>query len=202
MVTRGVDELSEILLRTGCIKFGTFKLSSGALSSYYVDLRLIPSHPEALKRVIGFYTSLLKGPLLKRTVRFAGIPTAGIPYAAVLAFNLGKPFLYVRKEPKEHGHQRRIEGFLSPGDKILVLDDVITTGMNVIDAIQAIRSEGGVVQDAVVLLDRQQGGASNLKKMGVRLHSYCTITKVADSMFKHGTIEKPQYREILAQVTD
>ena len=202
MPARGVDELSEILLRTDCVRFGTFKLSSGALSSYYVDLRLIPSHPEALKRVIGFYSSLLKGPLLKRTVRFAGIPTAGIPYAAVLAFNLRKPFLYVRKEPKAHGHQRRVEGFLSPGDKILVLDDVITTGMNVIDAIQALRAEGGVVQDAVVLLDRQQGGAANLKKTDVRLHTYTTITEVVSSMLKHGTIEKPQYREILTQVTD
>ena len=201
MVKQGIDEFCNILLRTGCIKFGTFQLSSGALSPYYVDLRLIPSDPEAFKRAIGFYALTLER-VIKRSSRLVGIPTAGVPYAAVLAFNFAKPFLYLRKEPKDHGHRRRIEGIIFPGDNVVLLDDVITTGKNIMEAVDAIRAEGGVVKDAVVLLDRQQGGEAQLMKMGVRLRSYATITRVAQVLLKRATIDDAQYREILLQVTD
>lgn len=201
MVRQRIDEFCNILLRTGCIKFGTFQLSSGALSPYYVDLRLIPSDPEAFKRAIRFYTVTLER-VIKRSSRLVGIPTAGVPYAAVLAFNFAKPFLYLRKEAKDHGQRRRIEGIIFPGDKVVLLDDVITTGKNIMEAVDAIRAEGGVVKDAVVLLDRQQGGKAQLMKMGVRLRCYATITRVAQVLLKRGTIDDEQYREILLQVTD
>jgi orotate phosphoribosyltransferase len=194
------DELCDILLRTGSLKFGTFKLASGILSSYYIDLRLIPSDPEAFRRVIGFYSTVLAPTLAKHVQRLAGIPTAGIAYAAVLAFSLSKPFFYVRKEQKEHGRGKRIEGVLRPGDKVLVLDDVVTTGKNVVEAVEAIRAEGGVVEDAVVLLDRQQGGETNLKKAGVRLHSFTTMKRVADRLSARGMIDEGQLREIIGQI--
>jgi orotate phosphoribosyltransferase len=194
------DELCDILLRTGSLRFGTFKLASGLLSSYYVDLRLIPSDPEAFRRVIGYYSAALGTSLIKRVERVAGIPLAGIAYAAVLAFNLSVPFLYVRKEEKEHGRGRRIEGILQPGDKVLVLDDVITTGKNILEAVEAIRAEGGVVEDALVLLDRQQGGEANLRKAGVRLHAFTTMKQVADRLSTRGMIDEEQLREIMGQV--
>jgi orotate phosphoribosyltransferase len=201
MVRQAIDEFCNILLRTGCIKFGTFQLSSGALSPYYVDLRLIPSDPEAFKRAIGFYTVTLEQ-VIKSSTRLVGIPTAGMPYAAVLAFNFAKPFLYLRKEAKDHGQRRRIEGVIFPGDRVVLLDDVVTTGKNIMEAVDAIRAEGGVVKDAVVLLDREQGGKAQLMKMGVRLRSYATITRVAQVLLKRGTIDDEQYKEILLQVTD
>jgi len=195
------DELCDILLRTGSLKFGTFKLASGILSSYYIDLRLIPSDPEAFRRVIGFYSTVLEATLAKQVQRLAGIPTAGIAYAAVLAFSLSKPFLYVRKEQKEHGRGKRIEGVLKPGDKVLVLDDVVTTGKNVVEAVEVIRAEGGVVEDALVLLDRQQGGETNLRKAGVRLHSFTTMKRVAGRLSARGMIDEGQLKEITGQIT-
>jgi orotate phosphoribosyltransferase len=197
---RGEDEFCDILLRTGSLKFGTFKLASGILSSYYVDLRLLPGDPEAFRRAISFYRAVVDPSLAKRIQRLAGIPTAGIAYAAVLAFNLSKPFLYVRKETKEHGRERRIEGLLLPGDKVLVLDDVATTGKNIIEAVEAIRGEGGVVEDAAVLLDRQQGGETNLRKIGVKLHAFTTIRRIADKLASLGTIDEVQRKEILGQI--
>lgn len=194
------DEFCDVLLRTGSLKFGTFKLASGILSSYYVDLRLIPSDPEAFRRVMGYYRAVAEPKLAKNVERLAGIPTAGIAYAAVLAFELTKPLLYVRKEQKEHGRERRIEGFLKPGDRVLVLDDVATTGKNVIEATQAIRGEGGVVEDAVVLLDRQQGGVESLKRIGVRLHSFSTMQRIADRLLAMGTINDEQYQDIMGQI--
>jgi orotate phosphoribosyltransferase len=194
------DELCEILLRTGSLRFGAFKLASGILSPYYVDLRLIPSDPEAFRRVIGFYSAILGTTLVKRVQRLAGIPTAGIAYAAVLAFNLSKPFLYVRKEEKEHGRGRRIEGNLQPGDRVLVLDDVITTGKNIVEAVDAIRAEGGVVEDALVLLDRQQGGEANLRKTGVKLHAFATMKQIASRLNARGMIDEGQLKEIMGQI--
>lgn len=196
----GEEELCDILLRTDSLRFGTFKLASGILSPYYVDFRLIPSYPEAFRKVISFYSSVLDKDLLKRVQRLAGIPTAGIAYAAVLAFNLAKPFLYVRKEHKEHGLGRRIEGLLRPGDKVLVLDDVITTGKNIMEASDAIRAEGGVVENAVLLLDRQQGGEANLKKIGVKLHCFTTMRRIADNLMARGTIDERQHKEIVEQI--
>jgi orotate phosphoribosyltransferase len=187
-------------MRTGSLKFGTFKLASGVLSSYYVDLRLIPSDPEAFRRTISFYRAVIEPKLAKQVQRLAGIPTAGIAYASVLAFSLSKPFLYVRKEPKEHGRERRIEGLLLPGDRVLVLDDVVTTGKNIVEAVEAIRGEGGVVGDAVVLLDRQQGGEANLKKIGVKLHCFTTMRRIADKLVTLGTIDEGQHKEIVGQI--
>jgi orotate phosphoribosyltransferase len=201
-VKRREDELCDILLRTGSLRFGTFKLASGTLSPYYVDMRLIPSDPEAFRRVIGFYTAALGTTLTSRIQRLAGIPTAGIAYAAVLAFNLSKPFLYVRKEEKEHGRGRRIEGILQPADRVLIIDDVITTGKNTVEAVEAIRSEGGIVEDTLVLLDRQQGGAANLKKAGVKLHAFATMAHIADRLNARGMIDEEQLKEIKGQITN
>jgi len=194
------DEFCNILLRTGSLQFGTFKLASGLLSSYYVDLRLIPSDPEAFQRTIAMYRSIIEPNLIKHVQRLAGVPTAGIAYAAVLALNLSKPLLYVRKELKEHGRDRRIEGLLRPGDKVLALDDVSTTGKSIIEAAEAIRAEGGIVEDAVVLLDRQQGGEANLRKIGVKLHAFTTMRHVAEKLVNLGTIDEGQQQDILSQI--
>jgi len=195
----GIEEFGRILLKTGSLRFGTFKLSSGALSPYYIDLRLIPSDPEAFRKVIGYYSSVIQGQILERSDGIAGIPTAGLTYGAVLAFNHRKPFLYVRKEAKEHGTGRRIEGRLFPGLKVLILDDVVTSGSNLVAAIDAIRTDGGTVEDAVVLLDRQQGGSLNLEKKGVKLHSFATISQICSILRDNGAIDESQYTEIIGQ---
>jgi orotate phosphoribosyltransferase len=195
-----VDEFCNILLRTGSLKFGTFKLTSGLLSPYYVDLRLIPSNPEAFQRTVSMYVSVLERDLIKRTQRLAGVPTAGIAYAAVVALTLSKPFLYVRKEEKTHGRGKRIEGLLQPGDRVVVLDDVVTTGKSLLEAAEAIRAEGGIVDNAVVLLDRQQGATENLQKNGVKLHAFATMQRIAERLLGLGTIDDGKYHEILGQI--
>jgi len=197
-----VDEFCNLLLRTRSLEFGTFKLASGILSPYYVDLRLIPSNPEAFQRTIAMYVSVFEPNLIKRTQRLAGVPMAGIAYAAVVALNLSKPLLYVRKDQKEHGRERRIEGLLKPGDRVVVLDDVVTTGKSVLEAAEAIRGEGGVVDDAVVLLDRQQGAPENMRKNGVKLHSFTTMRRIAERLLSLGAIDEAQHNEISRQIVD
>jgi orotate phosphoribosyltransferase len=147
------------------------------------------------------YVSVLEPDLIKRTQRLAGVPTAGVAYAAVVALNLSKPLLYVRKEQKEHGRERRIEGLLQPGDRVVILDDVVTTGKSLLEAAEAIRAEGGIVEDAVVLLDRQQGAEGNLKKNRVKLHSFTTMRRIADKLLSLGTIDEKQRDEIVRQIS-
>jgi len=196
-----VEEACKLLARIGAVKFGVFKLTSGKTSPYYIDLRLIPSFPSAFKFIRDVYASMLEEELgLDAFDRIAGVPTSGIPFAAVVAFSLEKPFLYVRKEVKKHGRERRVEGILRPGDRVVLLDDLITTGKTLSDAARAIRLEGGVVEHAFVLIDREEGGREALSEAGVKLHAFMTVREMAKTLFEMGVIEEEQYGLILRQV--
>jgi orotate phosphoribosyltransferase len=194
-------KLSQILVKTGATKFGLFKLSSGNLSPYYIDLRMIPGDPTGLRTVIEIYEMMVKSKIrLTSFDRIAGVPTAGVPYASILAYRLAKPFLYVRREAKMHGGQRRIEGQLLPGERVILVDDLITTGKNTLEAAEAVRAEGGQVQHAIVLIDRQEGGKAALAEAGLKLYAYTDVTRIARRLRDSGVIEEDQYKAILAQI--
>ncbi len=193
-------ELSRILHKIGAIKFGTFKLTSGRTSPYYIDLRIVPSFPEAFERVCDIYVKLAETELGAQNFdRIAGIPTAGIPFASLIAYHVKKPFLYIRSKAKLHGRERRIEGILMPGNRVLLVDDLITTGLSLRKAANAIRAEGGVVSDALVLLDREEGGRERLKKDNITLHYLLTAREAANRLYELGAIEEDQLKTILKQ---
>jgi orotate phosphoribosyltransferase len=194
-------ELSRILVKTGATKFGLFKLSSGKLSPYYIDLRMIPGDPKALQTVIEIYETMARSKIgVTSFDRIAGVPTAGVPYASILAYTLSKPFLYVRRETKTHGGERRVEGQLFPGERVVLVDDLITTGRNTLQAAEAIRTEGGQVEDVIVLIDRQEGGAAALAQAQLKLRAFTTVTRIARRLHESGVIEDDQYKAILAQI--
>ncbi len=196
-------DLCRILLKTNALRFGIFKLTSGKLSPYYIDLRALPSYPESFKKVMEIYETLLKDNIgLEKFDRISCVPTSGLLFASVLAYRVSKPILYTRKEKRTHGRERKIEGVLKPGDKIIILDDLITTGKSLIEAIGAIRAEGGIVKDTIVLIDRQEGGKENLNKIGVNLHSFMNITKIANILLELDVIEEEKYNEIIKQSID
>lgn len=194
-------EFSRILWKTGAVRFGTFTLTSGKLSPYYIDLRIIPSFPEALTKVIEYYKSTLTHISAPQFDRIAGVPTAGLIYSSLLGVQLQKPLLYVRKEAKDWGREKRIEGLLNPGETVLIIDDVATTGKSMIEAAAAIRGEGGMVQDAVVLVDRQENAEKTLKAEGITLHSFVKITDVARILHELEVITQDKYEAITRQIT-
>lgn len=194
-------ELCTLLTRIGALKFGTFTLSGGKLSTYYVDMRIVPSFPEAFETVENVYENLAENDVgLDSFARIAGIPTAGVPFASVLAYLLHKPFLYVRQEAKSHGRERRVEGILHPGDKVLVVDDLITSGGSLLNAADAIVSEGGLVENALVLIDREEGGKEALKNKKISLSSIATMSEVAQLLYSKEVITRHELSSILGQI--
>jgi len=194
-------ELCNVLVRIGALKFGSFTLSSGKLSPYYIDLRVVPSFPDVFKKVAQLYVEIAKNDItLEKIHRVAGIPTAGLPFASVFAYSISKPLLYVRKEVKLHGRERKIEGILQPGDNVLLLDDLITTGGSLINAAEAVRAEGGVVENALVLIDREESGRKNLRQSGITLYYLATISELSKMLYDMGTISEEQLKAIMKQV--
>jgi orotate phosphoribosyltransferase len=195
------DVMANILFKLDAVKFGVFKLSSGKASPYYIDLRVIPSFPDAYREICDFYANHITTEIgIKNFDRIAGVPLAGIPFASQIAYNLKKPFLYVRKDVKPHGRERRVEGILVSGDRVLLVDDLLTTGLTLKKAVDAVRAEGGVVTDVVVFLDREEGGKQHLKKAGVKLHPLLNISEIANTLYELGAIDQESKKTILKQV--
>jgi len=194
-------EMCKVLDRTGAFKFGAFRLTSGKMSPYYIDLRIVPSFPDAFREVCSMYADFIRYKVgTDGFERVAGIPVAGIPFAALIAYLLRKPFLYVRKGVRRHGRERRIEGVIAPGDRVLLVDDLVTTGLSLQSAAKTVVAEGGLVTDAAVLLDRQEGGKERLARGGIRVHSLLSIAEIASTLRELGTIDEEQLRTILRQV--
>jgi orotate phosphoribosyltransferase len=194
-------EMAKILHKIDALKFGVFKLTSGKASPYYIDLRVVPSFPGAFRQICDFYAEQITHNIgLKSFDRVAGVPLAGIPFASQIAYNLGKPFLYVRKGVRLHGRKRRVEGILSSGDRVLLVDDLVTTGLTLNRAAKAVRAEGGIVKEAIALLDREEGGKEKLEKNGIRLFSLLKMSEVANTLFEIEAIDEESRKTILKQI--
>jgi len=178
-------ELARELHRIGAVRFGDFVLKDGSHSPFYVDLRVLIGHPVVLRRVARALLSSARG------VQYdclAGIPYAGLPLAVAMSLESGRPLVYPRKEAKSYGTQRQVEGVFKPGHRALVVDDVITTGGAKIEAIAPLRAAGLVVEDIVVVVDREQSGGRMLAAAGLQLHSIFTVSVLLNHLRAAGAI--------------
>ncbi|MCX8189400.1 MAG: orotate phosphoribosyltransferase [Nitrososphaeria archaeon] len=196
-----IKELAKSLVKTQSLKFGVFKLTSGKMSSYYIDLRLVPSYPQVFKRIIDMYANIIVNEIgLSNFDVICGIPTSGLVFASALAYSLEKPLIYIRKDVKSHGTQKSIEGFLKPGDRVLLVDDLITTGSSLISSSEMVLGEGGVIKDAVVLVDREEGGITNLRNVGINVHYVAKVSELAKDLYENNIIDEEEYNAVLKQI--
>lgn len=171
------------LLNKEALKRGKFVLSSGKESNYYLDGRLITLSAEGAYLVASIILDMIK----EEALDAIGGPTLGadpiVGALAVLSYLNKQPIktFIVRKQAKEHGMQRQVEGpLLKKGDRVILIDDVATSGKAIIEAKQALDEVGVTAQKAIVIVDRNQGALDNLAKVGIRLES---IFKIADFGF-------------------
>lgn len=136
----------------GFIKGDPIKFKSGILSPVYVDNRKLPSYPESFVVVIEGFKELIKNKKLDFDI-IAGIATGGISYGSVLGYVLKTPSVYVRKETKGYGKKKRTEGESVKGKKVLLIEDLVTTGGSSLSGAEALRNEGAIVEDCLVIVD-------------------------------------------------
>ncbi len=191
--------LAEELFEIGALRFGKFTLASGKSSSYYLDLRILPSFPEAFALEMEGYRAVM-GEMGGEYDVVAGVATAGVTVSSVLAFLLKKPMVYVRKEEKGHGLGKLVEGAVQPRWRAIVVDDLVTTGGSIISAVEALRKAGCAVKDAVVLVDRLEGGSVNLEAIGVRLRKFVDIRELAEMLLERGKLTKRDYEAVTKQM--
>jgi len=195
------SQLTLALADIGAVKFGEFTLASGKKSPIYIDLRLLASHPGVLRLVAhayaGLIDSLLDSEDRRLGIRLAAIPYAALPIGTAVALEMGLPLIYPRKEAKAHGTGRTIEGVFQPGERAIVLDDLITTGGSKLAAIEPLEAAGLQVQDVVVLIDREQGGQQELAAVGYRLHAVLRLGEMLDLLVEAGRISKEERGTVL-----
>ena len=194
--------LTLALAEVGAIQFGEFTLASGKKSPIYVDLRLLVSYPKLLRQVALAYAELLRREVdlhpVSSVFRLAAIPYAALPIGTAVALEMGLPLIYPRKEVKAHGTGRQIEGEFQPGEQVVVLDDLITTGGSKFEAIERLAAAGLEVRDVVVLIDREQGGREELAEAGYRLHAVLRLGEMLDTLVTAGRISAKQRDEVAA----
>jgi orotate phosphoribosyltransferase len=175
-----MKQVGILLIKNSAIKFGDYTLASGKKSPYYIDLRQTISSPITMDWIANSLTRIIINEIGKdRIDKILGVPTAGVPFATVVSQKLGIPLIYYRQARKEHGVRKKIEGILDRNDRVLIIDDLITTGESVIETAEVVRDQGGVVNELVVLLDREQGGQERLRSMRIEPH---VLFKISDSM--------------------
>lgn len=192
--------LAGALFRIGALRFGKFTLASGKSSSYYLDLRVVPSDPEAYWLAIAAYGVVANEIGGGAFDVVAGVATAGVTLSSPLAYLLKKPMVYVRSEKKGHGLGKLVEGAVRPGWRALVIDDLVTTGGSIASAVEALRKSGCVVKDALVLVDRLEGGRDNLAREGVKLSSFTDVKDLVETLYGGKRITKADYLAVLKQM--
>lgn len=189
----------EALVTTECFKLGDFVLKSGKRSPFYIDLRRLVSDPKALALAGRAYASLAQGLSYDR---IAGIPAAALPLATAACLAVGKPMVWPRMPVKEHGTGNRVEGAFAAGERLLLLDDLITTGASKLEAIAILRGEGLVVEELAVLIERGKQGRRDMEAAGVALKAFIHVRELFAVCERLGLVDAKRRLELEAFVDE
>lgn len=182
----------------GIVKFGRFTLKSGIESPFYVDLRPLASEPKILKNLANHLLDML--PLDNFDV-ICGVPYAALPMATAMSLESYIPLIIKRKEAKEYGTKKLIEGIYKEGQNCLLVEDVITSGKSLLETIAEVENEGLKVTEIVVVLDREQGGTQLLREKGYQVHTLFTISEVVKMLEQEGELNAEEVQRVQSFVS-
>lgn len=183
----------------GAIKFGDFKLKNGIPSPIYLDLRLIISYPKLLRQLSHLIFNLIQS---KSFDLVCGIPYAALPIATCLSLEHQFPMIIRRKEVKDYGTRKIIEGVYKPHQTCLVIEDVMTTGASILETIETLQNEQLMVKDICVVIDRQQGGHIRLMQKGYHLHTLFTMTEILEVLNECNKITHQMLNQVQNQLQE
>ncbi len=187
------QELALKLFEIGAIKFGAFTLVSGVVSPIYLDLKMSISYPEIMKEISEFmYKEIEHVPY----DLICGVPYTALPFATVISVLHNKPMVIRRKEKKDYGLKKLLEGKYEPGQNVLVIEDLVTSGTSVFETIAPLEEAGLKVTDIVVLVDREQGGKANLTEKGYTLHAVMPISEILLSLKDAGKVDEETFHSV------
>jgi uridine monophosphate synthetase len=174
---KGADYLKQQFLKYKIVEKGEFTLKSGEKSDTYVDLRKLISYPNILKSVCREIEKKINN---KDFDSIMGVPTGGYSFAQTCSLSTHKPCLFLRKEAKEHGKKKLIEGIWKKGDKIILIEDVITTGGSLIETIELVEGLGLVIEKIIVVLKRKEDGINKIKNMNINIDHLFTLQELQE----------------------
>ncbi|MCA9952224.1 MAG: orotate phosphoribosyltransferase [Anaerolineales bacterium] len=189
-----LESLCVTLYDIGAVKLGSFKLHSGKKSRIYLDLRVLVSFPNALREAAAAYRTVLdklEYDLLVAT------PLAGLPIGTALCLDINIPLIYPRKTAKSYGTGKEIEGVWAIGQTAVVVDDLVTSGDSILEAVAAVKAAGLRVKDAVVLIDREQGGTQAMQEQGYKLHAVMTLRQLLSVLVEQDRITAKMHAKVI-----
>jgi len=193
------SRIANALVRSESLKFGTFKLKSGIMSPYYIDLTWLLSSPRDFKCVVDMVVEEIKDILSSRRVdKLASIELKGALLIPSIANKLKLPCLVVRKEKKRYGITSRIVGGeVKKGDRVLFFDDVVSSAKSKLEGIGPLEEPGAKVAMILVVVNREQGGKEKLEKLGYQFRALTTISELVKTLFQSGKITQEQAEIVL-----
>ena len=163
-------ELIDALRAADAVQFGEFELAHGGTSDYYVDKYLFETDPHCLQLIARAFAERVGD------AKLAGVALGAVPLVAATSVETGNPYVIARKAAKEYGTGNRIEGRLEEGEEVVVLEDIATTGTSAVEAVEALREAGAVVERVIVVVDREEGARENLAESGIELEALLTAS--------------------------
>ena len=188
-----VRSLIHKLFELGAVKFGKFTLKSGIISPIYIDLRITVSSPKTLVAIAEAMHYVIRD---IKTDLICGVPYTALPFATAISIQHTVPMVMRRKEKKDYGTGRMIEGIYEQGQRCLIVEDVITSGQSIFETIVPLTEAGLVVEDIVVLVDREQGGRKYIESKGFRVHPVCTISTIVEELVKEKEIDEEMAKSV------
>jgi len=197
-----VKEFAIFLHQNDIIKFGDFTLASGKKSSYYIDLRLVASFPHIFRKMTKNLQKLVSEKIgLDNFDSLVSVPTGGLVIGSALAIETVKPLIYVRDKPKDYGTTKSIEGKIFSGMKVVLIDDVITTGNSVINAIKQLKDAGLSISDVYVIINRLEGANNTLELEEVNLYQLTDVLEITKILFQEKLVSKEILDKINNQIS-